>query len=432
MSSVLPFDIIDQIIDIVGENKDIDLLKDLALVSHSFLQICTKHLFATVELHGADSGGVPRRRVASSKKGFVKLLKSRPDVVKYIQKLTYKVEGTKWEYDGPCPQILSYPSFEYFDNDDHLLSPILANLLRTIPRLNCLTITSSNLCWTSLDCSLKSAFLHLMHLPTINHIDLSHISDFPLSSHTLSVNLRRLDLSYMTLSDPLERDGSHEIVQSEMPKIREFRSLESSQLAMKLLYAKWQDGRSAFNFMDLRGLSMSFNWFQDERIIHYVLQNAKLLEKLHLSVGPGQSLVRLHDILSSSAHTLKVLGLTVPLCAFPLALAGLCEGLEAMAGRYILEALSFEVQVDGHESEDFIGSTIQEVENVLVKPGWSGLRKASFKVSIACCMVTRVKITDLFEALQSLPDKYLTRLSKLESVTIDYSAYSKCALYHGD
>ena len=50
MLAGLPFDIIVLIIDIVGENKDINLLKELALVSHSFLQICSKHLFATVEL----------------------------------------------------------------------------------------------------------------------------------------------------------------------------------------------------------------------------------------------------------------------------------------------------------------------------------------------------------------------------------------------
>jgi hypothetical protein len=72
MSPVLPFDIISLIIDIVGENNDTNLLKELALASHSFLQICSKHLFATVELHDAD----PIRHVASSKKGFVKLLKA--------------------------------------------------------------------------------------------------------------------------------------------------------------------------------------------------------------------------------------------------------------------------------------------------------------------------------------------------------------------
>ena len=85
MSPVLPFDVIALIIDVVGENEDTNLLKKLALVSHSFLQICSKHLFATVVLHDA----VPTHLLASSKKGFVKLLKSRPDVVKYIRKFIY-------------------------------------------------------------------------------------------------------------------------------------------------------------------------------------------------------------------------------------------------------------------------------------------------------------------------------------------------------
>jgi hypothetical protein len=62
----------------IGENKDTNLLKQLALVSHSFLEMSSKHLFAAVELHNA----ALKVGVASSKKGFVKLLKSRPDVVK--------------------------------------------------------------------------------------------------------------------------------------------------------------------------------------------------------------------------------------------------------------------------------------------------------------------------------------------------------------
>jgi hypothetical protein len=170
MSPALLFDVIALIIDIIAENKDTDLLKDLALVSHSFHQICSKHIFATVELRNAN----PDYDIASSKKGFVKLLKSRPDVVKYIRKLTYRVDYN-------------------INNDDHLLSPILFNFLPTISRLNSLTL--KHLDWNTLDSSLTSAFLHLMHLPTINHINLSFINNFPLSSLTSSINLHRLDIS---------------------------------------------------------------------------------------------------------------------------------------------------------------------------------------------------------------------------------------------
>ena len=45
----------------------------------------------------------------------------------------------------------------------------------------------------------------------------------------------------------------------------------------------------------------------------------------------------------------------------------------------MLEALSFKVLVDWRTTDKFIGSTIQKVEKVLAKPGWSALRKIPFK-----------------------------------------------------
>ena len=189
-------------------------------------------------------------------------------------------------------------------------------------------------------------------------------------------------------------------------------------MTTKLLHAKRHDGRPAFNFTDLRQLSISFISFEDGRNIRYLLQNAKFLEKLHLSVGLYQGLV---GLLSSSTSTLKVLDLTLFL-----PLEGLCEELEAMAGHNILEALCLEVLVHAsvydHEDEEFIGPIIQNVEKVFVKPGWSALRQVSFKLKI----LNTFWLDDsksFEEALQSLPDKYLSHLSKLESVTLNYSVY---------
>ena len=405
MSPVIqvPFDIIDLIIDIVGENKDTKLLKQLSLVSHSFLQMCSKHLFAAVELHNA----APKVGVASSKKGFVKLLTSRPEVVKYILKLKYKADFN-------------------INDDDHLLSPILSNVLPTLSRLNSLSLT--HLDWNTLDSSMTSAFLHLMHLPTINHIDLKYIQNFPLSSLTPSVNLHELNIFRLSCGDIIEEDGSPRIVvQLEMmPKIRELYTSGSAVLTSKLLHAKRQDGQPAFNFMDLRLFSTCLD---DERNIRYLLEKAKLLEQLHLSVILGQSLVGFHhNILSLSTRTLKVLDLAVSLYDFSLSLplAGLCEELEALAGdNNILEALSFRVHVNVHETEDFVGAIIQKVENVLVKPGWSALRRVSFKLLLLRCSgKDDDRSVKLSKALQFLPDKYLSHLSKLESVTFYYSVYS--------
>ena len=159
-----------------------------------------------------------------------------------------------------------------------------------------------------------------------------------------------------------------------MPKIREFRAQASSSslLTTRLLHAKTQHGRPAFNFMALRRVSMSFEDFEGERNIRYLLQNAKLLEKLDLSNYGGRSL---GGLLTLSAHTLKILDLYVPLCRDSVFLGGICEELEAWAGHDMLEALSIEASVTRHDTEDFIASIFQKVVSVLVKPGWSSLRQ---------------------------------------------------------
>ena len=123
------------------------------------------------------------------------------------------------------------------------------------------------------------------------------------------------------------------------------------------------------------------------------------------------------ELLSLSARTLKVLDLTVSLCHS--SVGGLCEELEAMAGHNMLEAFSFEVQIAylGNDTEEAIGSTIQKVEKVLVKkPGWSALRQVSFKVT--CSRVSWSDKAKFSEALQSLPDKYLSHLSKKSTLLL--------------
>ena len=104
--------------------------------------------------------------------------------------------------------------------------------------------------------------------------------------------------------------------------------------------------------MDLRQASMPLGWSTNKEDVQYLLQNSKLLENLHLSADTSRlrhhmqlKLKGLHEILSPSAGTLKVLALTIPFpyCLIPRdrRLAVLCEELEAMAGNNILEALQF-------------------------------------------------------------------------------------------
>ena len=128
-------------------------------------------------------------------------------------------------------------------------------------------------------------------------------------------------------------------------------------------------------------------------------------------------------LLSPNAATLKVLDLVIFLYNHSVpSLAGLYVELEAMAPHNMLEALSFDIHASPHDKADFIGSIIQRVGDALVKPGWSALRRVSFKVSLVRREKNGSYNAKLFEALQSLPDTYnLSHLSKLESIAFNYS-----------
>ena len=73
------------------------------------------------------------------------------------------------------------------------------------------------------------------------------------------------------------------------------------------------------------------------------------------------------DVITDMVHKHCKFFLIFPTYLMPL--GGLCEELEVMEGHNMLEALSFQVNVDGYESTDFIGSIIRHMENVLVRPG---------------------------------------------------------------
>ena len=79
-------------------------------------------------------------------------------------------------------------------------------------------------------------------------------------------------------------------------------------------------------------------------------------------------MVGFHDILN--ARTIKVFDLSVSLFSKRNVYKGLWGQLEAMAGRNTLEAFFFEVRVNDNVTEGLVGSILQQVEEVLVKPAW--------------------------------------------------------------
>ena len=92
-------------------------------------------------------------------------------------------------------------------------------------------------------------------------------------------------MTFLTCLDYPEEDNHFKTVQWEMlPKIREFNTSSSHLLRKKLLDVKVQDGRPYFGFMDSISFKASGIHFKEEENIRCLLEKAKLLEKLHLSV----------------------------------------------------------------------------------------------------------------------------------------------------
>ena len=113
-------------------------------------------------------------------------------------------------------------------------------------------------------------------------IALSFIRNFPVSILSSSVNLLRLDISNLSSIDPLEVEI---IVQSElMPKnlwIPYFRFLWADDQVVYMLKGKMVDDQLSTSRIFDGSLLVS----KIKRNVWYLLQNAKLLEKLHLWYG---------------------------------------------------------------------------------------------------------------------------------------------------
>ena len=99
--------------------------------------------------------------------------------------------------------------------------------------------------------------------------------------------------------------------------------------------------------------------------------------------------------------------------------------MEAMEGHNVLEVL---VVGDGTGS---IGSKIEKIEKVLVKPGWSAFRQDSLKFSVACCQALR-EVSAKLSWTSTLISINILATFQFESFSFSFSVYVhvvKCAFY---
>ena len=173
----LPLDVVEKIIDIVGAEseeycnqfEDLPSLKACALVCHSFLALCRKHIFAHVALG-------PSSRPSDD---LNHLLSNSPHLAVYIRKLDYQINENEF-----VPKRL----------------PWLSSMFKKLVKLQKPKISywgsdsepGRRLDWMS--SSERNILLPLLHLPTLTNISLSTIQNFPLADLAGCVSLKELQI----------------------------------------------------------------------------------------------------------------------------------------------------------------------------------------------------------------------------------------------
>lgn len=251
----LPYDIAAHIVDILAAQGDLAAVKNASLASSALLHLSRRHIFHTIPTY--------TDLLRSLKRPFISLLLSNPAIAQYIRILHYEVHP-----------------------DDHQLSPLLPTLLQTISHLECLRMSSATdsygkFDWTTIDPLLQSALLHLMHLPTLTRFDIARARNIPISALAPCINLKQLDISYITVA-PSEELGAPS-APAQTPRILHFRT-DSSQTAVgKLLRARWKDGHPVLDFTHVKTLVLDFDMFHDVQLTEEVFKTLGHLEELHIN-----------------------------------------------------------------------------------------------------------------------------------------------------
>ncbi|KAF9522945.1 hypothetical protein CPB83DRAFT_69983 [Crepidotus variabilis] len=172
----LPFEVIDLIIEELAKRDDKSALRSFALVSHSFVVRCQKHLLYTVDLGDKRITGEKYYRL------FSRVINKHPHFRLYVRDLrivdTYVWDPRKdWKWlvkeESICDVLESLPNLESFSLFFNTCTPV----------------------WSSFSSCLRNAIIRLTRRPSIKSLSLSNIRDVPPSifGPLLSVNNLKLN-----------------------------------------------------------------------------------------------------------------------------------------------------------------------------------------------------------------------------------------------
>ncbi|KAF8801606.1 hypothetical protein BYT27DRAFT_7197840 [Phlegmacium glaucopus] len=363
MTPVVPFDILGNIVDIlVNDNeKGLQYAEALSLTCKSFLPLCRTHIFSTITITTSDALEGLHRGEA-----FGEFLLTTPDIARYVRKLRIRL------YD-PCSEPRQF----------------FVRVPRQLTRLESFTILEHSLRqndWNYIPLSMRYLLLDFIHIPTLNHLDLRSLRNFPISHLIPSPNLKHLSTTNLFLVD--EGDAATALAPFKPIKLRVLDIALRGLTAHRVLppqtrfLAAIHSGR--WPILDLTGvqkISLEFPNIFLTIPLRQVFQNTRQLTDIHLLVDEGcfralklaktivpciETLSRMHLVIASDGPSLPTSGMA--------SLSDVCHELEDIAGKNKLDSLKIEICMDRNEYGLLGDEQLGRLEKTFLKSGWPMLK----------------------------------------------------------
>jgi hypothetical protein len=258
-SIIFPLEIEEKILDILAEDDEGHLtVKTCSLVCQAFLPICRKHIFGSIVLNEYYVVTPPTTHA------FQRLLRETPEIADYIRKLDFNI----------MIRIADFTSLSIQES------------LKRISRLEFLSVRHHN--WPigpRLDWSnnpIRPALLHLLHLPTLTHLNLTDISRFVVSDLIPCVNLQYLNIGlYTTVA--AENTFPAALAEHSIQPNEFIAGIGTAAAIMKLCTAQRPDGQPIIDFGSLSKIKVAFQMPNEGEASQELFRRCRALTNAHVS-----------------------------------------------------------------------------------------------------------------------------------------------------
>ncbi|KAF8968080.1 hypothetical protein BDZ97DRAFT_450582 [Flammula alnicola] len=398
----IPLDIIYFILHILADEEDHRSLKACSLASHAFLHPCRKHIFRSIVINREPYRIYPH----STMRMLGDLLARAPEIASYVRQLHFEHILSEDLADPNVPQVLIY--FTQLQS------------LSLYGYMNRDRGQSRSLDWIAIALPIRTAFLRLMHLPTLTHLGLRFIKNFTVYDLIPCTNLLRLKVSWFHIADIHDTPEPWSILSSRPVQLQRFDiGYGCSGVANKLVDATRSDGLRVVDFKDLKVFEASCENLFDIASMKLPLKMAERLTAISLMISTQMTFSGFAEMVAPFRKTLTKANLRVTIeDGYDDPLAGICEELGKMAGRQsnVLEDLEIQVKV-ALDCNCETGDEWGRLDQVLTKPGWPALQDVSLQITIYSY---RRNDNTLLRTLKNLPQTQFTGLSSSTTTSFHF------------